>query len=80
MTKIEAILPSVATKADLAAISERLSTKIDTAVVGLLKDALSAYPARTGNIFALVSAPRGHRSGRYRRTQAASDAVLNNQN
>jgi hypothetical protein len=56
VSKIEAVLPSVATKADLAAISERLSAKIDTAVVGLLKDALSAYPARMGNIFALVSA------------------------
>lgn len=56
VSEIRAILPALSTKADVAAVAERLSSKIDASVVGLLRDALSAYPARIGNLFALMSA------------------------
>lgn len=47
-------LEQTATKADLAGYSERLAAKIDSAVNGLLRDAISAIPARQAVMWAAV--------------------------
>lgn len=55
VAEIRVTLASLATKLDVSELAERLSSKIDTAVNGLLRDAISAVPARQAAIWALVS-------------------------
>lgn len=55
VAEIKAVLPSLSTKADIAQSSERLSEKIDSAINGLLKDALAAFPAKLGLVLAALS-------------------------
>lgn len=56
VAEIKGLMPNIATKADLAVVSERLSTKIDSAVIGLINQALSTYPARAGALWTAVGA------------------------
>lgn len=56
VAEIKGVLSSLATKADIAVSSERLSSKIDNSVNGILDSALKAYPARVGLIWTAVGA------------------------
>ena len=46
--EIKAKFPYLATKSDLTDQTNVLSSKIDSAVIGLLKDSMNAFPAKVG--------------------------------
>lgn len=56
VAEIKGLLPNLATKADVSVMGERLGSKIDDSVNGLLKDALASVPAKVTIWFAAISA------------------------
>lgn len=56
VAEIKGLMPAIATKSDMSAISERLSAKIDSAVIGVINQALSTYPAKAGVWWTAVGA------------------------
>lgn len=55
VSEIKALIPTLATRADIAELAGILSTKIENAVGTLLKDALNAIPQRHALIWSAVS-------------------------
>lgn len=55
VAEIKRVLPFLANKEDLSQLGERLTSKIDDSINGILSDALSAYPARIGTIFTFIT-------------------------